>query len=145
VEPPELPAEVPADLRDFVECRATSVTVRDGPQAWVTLPDQATAFVPKASKPELRTTPGSAAGSATVEVRVAFVAVRLSATVTAGTLSIDTSGLPWWAPASIRTGVDGWVERLNAWFASNGKGLAPPEFGSGEVTLRKVPRGTTGE
>jgi hypothetical protein len=145
VEPPELPAEAPADLRDFVECRATSVTVRDGPQAWVTLPDQATAFVPKTSKPELRITQGLGAGSATVEVRVAFVAVSLSATVTAGRLSIDTSGLPWWAPASIGTEVASWVERLNAWFTSNGNALAPPEFGSGEVTLRKVPLGTTPE
>jgi hypothetical protein len=145
VKPPELPVEVPADLRDFVECRATSVTVRDGPQAWVTLPDQATGFVPKGSKPELRITPGSAAGSATVEVRVAFVAVRLSATVTAGRLSIDTSALPWWAPASIRTEVASWVEQLNAWFTSNGNGLSPPEFGSGEVTLRKVPLGATRE
>ena len=56
-----------------------------------------------------------------------------------GRLAIDTTALPGWAPPAIGLEIATFVERLNAWFAANGQGLAPPEFGAGEVTLRKVP------
>jgi hypothetical protein len=136
--PPELPASLPADLRDFVECRSTSVTIRDGPQAWVRLPDGVKGYLPAGVAPDLTIVPGSTPETLTIKVSLGFFSLSLPAAIHAGRLSIDTRTLPWMAPASIATSIAGFVETLNAWYGANGKGLASPTFGAGEVSLRLV-------
>jgi hypothetical protein len=136
--PPELPPNLPQDLRDFVECRSTSVTIKDGPQAWVAVPDGVKGYLAPNAAPELRIEPGPSPEAMTIKVGLGVFSVSLPATIREGRLSIDTKALPWLAPASIGTGITSYVESLNAWFAANGKGLASPEFGPGEVVLRLV-------
>jgi len=138
VKPPELPPNLPRDLRDFVECRSTSVTIRDGPQAWVQLPNEVKGYLPADAAPDLAIESGPTPGTMTIKVQLGFFSVSLPATIDAGRLSIDTSKLPWLAPASIGTSITRYVDTLNAWFQANGKGLASPTFGSGEVSLRLV-------
>jgi hypothetical protein len=137
--PPELPAATPQDLRDFVECRAASVTIKDGPQAWVSLPAEARNLLFGNPKPDLRIRPGPTPEAATIEVKISFVSVSLPASITSGRLAIDPTGLPGWAPASIGAALTSFVDDLNAWFEANGVGLAPPTFGAGQVSLSKVP------
>jgi len=136
--PPELPPNLPQDLRDFVECRTTSVAIKDGPQAWVGVPDGAKGFLSPGAAPELRIEPGGSPEAMTIKVGLGMFSVSLPATIRDGRLSIDTRALPWLAPASIGTAITTYVDSLNAWFAANGKGLALPEFGPGEVVLRLV-------
>jgi hypothetical protein len=136
--PPELPASLPQDLRDFVECRSMSVTIQDGPQAWVQLPDGVKGYLPADAAPDLTIVPGSTPETMTIKVSLGFFSLSLPAAVNAGRLSIDTRKLPWMAPASIATGIAGFVDTLNRWYEANGKGLAAPTFGAGGVTLRLV-------
>jgi hypothetical protein len=139
IKAPELPASVPDDLRRFVDCTADAVTISDGPQAWVSLPAEASAWLSKDAKPDLRITAGSQPGAATITVKVGFISASLAASVSEGRLVIATNALPMWAPAAVGQGIQRFVDELNAWFRQNVVGLAPPAFGAGEVTLRKVP------
>jgi hypothetical protein len=134
-----LPANVPQDLRDFVECRSSTVTITDGTQAWVTLPQEASAFLSRDTKPELHVAAGSTPDAATVNVKLGFISLALQASIVDGALRIDTRGLPMWAPASVGAGLQAFVDELNAWFKANGQGLAPPAFEEGRTSLTKVP------
>jgi hypothetical protein len=136
---PALPASLPHDLRDFVECRSASVLILDGPQAWVTVPEGISGFLSRDSKPELTIEPGLIPGSARVKVSLGFISMTLSATIEDGRLSVDTKGLPMFAPASVATEIKAFVDTLNAWFKANGMGLGPPVFGIGQLRLDKVP------
>jgi hypothetical protein len=138
VEAPRLPPEVPDDLRRFVECTADSVTIADGPLTWVSLPAEATLFLSRDTKPELRISPGPAPSSATARVKVGFISAELGLQVSNGRLVVDASRLPGWAPASVADGLRLAVDELNAWFAQNGVALAPPTFGPAGTTFRKV-------
>ena len=126
---PELPASLPQDLRDFVEFRTSTVTIRNGPQTWI---GQAN------PPPDLTIVPGSTADTMTIKVSLGFISASLPAAIGAGRLSIDTKGLPWLAPQSIAVAINAYVDQLNRWFEANGKGLGMPTFGSGEVTLHLV-------
>ncbi len=137
-QPPPLPDTLPQDLRDFIECRADSATIANGPVAWVQLPDAASGILGKAA-PELTITPGEPAGTATLRVKIGFMSVTLPTAVVDGKLTIDTSKLPFWAPSSVKGDVALFVDGLNEWLASNGKALAAPTFGDAGMTLTKVP------
>lgn len=137
-QPPPLPASLPQDLRDFIECRSDSATIANGPVTWVELPDAATGLLGKAP-PELTVTPGEDAGTATLQVKIGFMSVTLPTSVAEGKLAIDTSKLPFWAPSSVKGDVASFVDGLNDWLAANGKALAPPTFSDAGMTLTKVP------
>ncbi len=139
IKAPELPASLPNELRSFVECTTDTVTIKDGPQDWVSLPDAAGGFLPKDTKPQLTITPGSQPATASIRIKVGFISAQLPASVSDGRLVIDTTALPGWAPASIGQDLQRFVDGLNAWFRQNGRGLAPPTFGADGVTLHKVP------
>src|SRR5688572_27900707 len=126
-QPPPLPASLPQELRDFIECRSDSTTIANGPVAWVVLPDAATGILGKAA-PELTITPGEPVGTATLRVKLGFMSVSLPTAVVDGKLAIDTSKLPFWA-GSVKGDVASFVDGLNEWLASNGKLLAAPTFG----------------
>jgi hypothetical protein len=134
---PSLPAETPADIRAFIECRASEVTLRNGPVEWVRLPAAARGFVGDA-RPELTIRAGDAAGTASVNVTVGPVSVNLPAAVRDGALVIDTGKLPFWAPRSVGEELRRFVDELNAWFAANGRQLGPPRFDASGVMLAKV-------
>jgi hypothetical protein len=136
-EPPPLPAGLPQDLRDFIECRSDSATIGNGPVTWVDVPDAATGLLGKAP-PELTVTPGEDAGTATLRVKIGFVSVTLPTSVAGGKLAIDTSKLPFWAPSSVKGDVASFVDSLNDWLAANGRRLAPPTFSDAGMTLTKV-------
>ena len=136
---PNLPANVPKGLRDFIECRERSVDLKDGPVDWVDLPPEIAAILPKGTKPKLSIIPGSAPGTATIKVSLAFISIELPAAISNGVLSIDTSDVSSLVPKEAIAGLKKFVDDLNAWLKFKGYGLGPLTFANGGVTLRKVP------
>ncbi len=136
---PTLPDSLPDDLRDFVECRSASVLIKNGPQVWVTVPEGISGFLSRDAKPDLTIEPGLVPGSARVKVSLGFISMTLPATIADGRLSIDTNGLPMFAPASVAREISAFVDALNTWFEVNGQALGPPVFGVGQLRLDKVP------
>ena len=131
--------ELPEDLRAFVECTADTATIRNGPVTWVEIPSNLRGMLGGATSPELTVTPGAAAGTATLVVKAGWVSATLPAAVVAGRLLVDTSKLPFLAPASIGRDIKRFVEELNGRLAANGKALGAPTFGPDGMTLTKVP------
>jgi hypothetical protein len=127
-----LPDEVPDEIRDFVACRATSLTLKDGELAWVPL-----GRLPIPGKPSLSIVPGDQPGTATLTVSLGWVfSASVRASVTDGRLAIDTSSLP--GSAAMRDGIQAAIRDVNDWFRTKGKQLGPPAIARGSVILTKV-------
>jgi hypothetical protein len=137
-QPPALPPGLPADLRDFIECRTETATIANGPMTWVQLPDAASGFLGKGSAPVLTVKAGSVPGTAELSVKVGFLSATLPAAVREGRLQIETSKLPFWAPGSVAQEITGFVASLNGWLAANGYQLGKPTFDAAGMTLTKV-------
>ena len=131
--------ELPDDLRAFVECTADTATIRNGPVTWVEIPSNLRGMLGGAKSPELKVSPGSAPGTAIIAVKAGWVSATLPAAVVGGKLSVDTSKLPFLAPASIGRDIKRFVDELNGRLAANGKALGVPTFGADGMTLTKVP------
>ncbi len=129
---------LPGDIRAFLECRAEAATIRNGPVAWLEIPPNVRAMLGGAH-PDLTITPGHAPGTAILKVKAGWIGATLPAAVTAGRLSIDTSKLPFLAPASIKRDIRRFVDELNGRLAANGKALGTPVIGPEGMTLTKVP------
>lgn len=136
--PPPIPEGLPPELRDFVECRSTSATLANGPMTWLELPPEARGFL-GGKPPVLDIRPRGAPGEATLNIKAGFISVSVPAAVANGRLSIDTSKLPFWAPAGIAAEVDRFVGSLNGWLTQNGHAFGEPTFGPEGMTLTKVP------
>jgi hypothetical protein len=136
----DLPASVPPDLRVFLDCKADAATIANGPVTWVEIPPQARGMFGGATHPELQVTPGQAPSTAILRISAGWVSATLPASVVDGRLAIDTSKLPFLAPASIGIEIRRFVDAINARLAANGKALAEPTFGPEGMTLRKVDR-----
>ena len=134
----ELPANLPDDLRAFIECHGDRATIRNGPVAWVEIPPNARGMLGGATHPTLTVTPGRAPGTALLEIRAGWASAKLPAAVSGGKLAIDSSKLPFLAPKSVRGDIDRFVGELNARLARNGKALGAPSFGPDGMTLSKV-------
>ena len=134
----DLPPNLPADLRAFVECTGDRATIANGPVEWVDIPPNVRGMLGGAVRPELTVVAGRAPGTAVITVKAGWVSATLPASVVDGHLRIDTSKLPFLAPRSIATGIQGFVSALNGRLAANGKALAEPTFGPDGMTLRKV-------
>jgi hypothetical protein len=106
---------------------------------WVTLPAEVETFIGKGRKPTLSIKAGTDPGAATITISIAGFNLNLPAAITNGVLAIDTSKLPFLIPKSVGGEIQKSVDGLNEWFEENGKRLAPPAFGEGQVSLRKVP------
>lgn len=137
----DLPANLPADLRAFIECTGDVATIANGPIEWVEIPANVRGLLGGAARPELQVGPGPTPSSAILQVRAGWVSATLPAAVVDGRLRVDTSKLPMLAPRSIAADIERFVEALNGRLAANGKGLAAPSFGAGGMTLTKVDRG----
>lgn len=139
-QPPQLPKDVPADIRDFFECKSATVTLKDGALGWITLPDELKSAMKEGAKPKLTIAPGATPGSATVTVslptKLMDVSFSLPATIKDGQLNVDTSES--YLPGSFKEGISQSVKELNDWFKANGKGFGPPAFGKNQVALSKV-------
>jgi len=134
----QLPPGVPEDLCAFVECRADSAVIANGPVDWVDIPSNVRGMLGGASRPELTVTPGQAPASAVLRIKVGWVSATLAATVRDGMLAIDTSKLPFLAPRSIAVEIQRFVDELNTRLAANAKALGEPSFGPDGMTLTKV-------
>lgn len=143
VAPPPLPANLPQDLRDFIECRADVVRIANGPVDWIDVPEEARQAFGKDTKAQVQITPGAGTNTDVATADLKISVGPLSATVPMaihdGKLLIDSSGLPDWAPAAMADELDRFQNRLNAWLAANGRKLAPPYFSDGGILLTKVP------
>ena len=137
----DLPASVPADLRAFVECTGDEATIANGPVTWVEIPPNVRGMLGGATHPDLQVSPGAAPSTAILRIRAGWVSATLPASVVDGRLAIDTSKLPFLAPASIKQDIQRFVAALNGRLAANGKALGEPAFGPGGMTLTKVNAG----
>jgi hypothetical protein len=136
----DLPPNLPADLRAFLECTGDVATIANGPIAWVEIPANIRGLLGGAARPELKITPGSGPSSALLQVRAGWVSATLPAAVVDGRLRVDTSKLPMLAPRSIAADIERFVAALNGRLAANGKALAPPSYEAGGMTLTKIDR-----
>jgi hypothetical protein len=140
-QPPQLPKDVPADIRDFFECKTATVTLKDGALTWLNLPEDLKSAMKEGAKPKLTIAPGATPGSATIMVSIPTkvgidVSFELPATIAKGQLNVDTSES--YLPQGIKDGIGQSVKELNDWFKANGKGFGPPAFGKNQVALSKV-------
>ena len=136
----ELPPNLPADLRAFLDCTGDVATIANGPIEWVEIPANVRGLLGGAARPELQVSPGPTPTSALLRVRAGWVSATLPADIVDGRLRIDTSKLPMLAPRSIAADIERFVEALNGRLAANGKALAPPSFNAGGMTLTKIDR-----
>ena len=134
----QLPPNLPEDLRAFLDCRADRATIANGPVAWIEIPANVRGMLGGATRPELTITPGPAPATAFLNVKAGWVSATLPAMVRRGKLAIDTSKLPFLAPASIKREIQRFVDELNARLEANGKALGEPTFGPDGMTLTKV-------
>jgi hypothetical protein len=137
--PPPLPADLPPDLRAFVECRLDQVELRGGRAPWIPVPSVLKKTVGWFMRPSARIAPGPASGTATVAVKWAVVSLELQADVVQGRLALTADGDRRGLLDEVYEGVDGWVGGLNDWLAHNGYQLAPLDVASDRIALRKVP------
>src|SRR5215218_7702628 len=133
-----LPPNLPPDLRAFLECTGDVATIANGPVPWVEIPANVRGMLGGATHPDLQVSPGSTPSTAMLLIKAGWVSATLTATVTDGRLSIDTSKLPMLAPSSIAREIRAFVDALNGRLASNGKALGAPAFGPAGMTLTKV-------
>ena len=136
----DLPPNLPADLRAFLDCTGDVATIANGPIEWVEIPANVRGLLGGAARPELQVSPGPTPSSAILKVRAGWVSATLPAAVVDGRLRVDTSKLPMLAPGSIATEIRRFVDALNGRLAANGKALAPPSFNADGMTLTKIDR-----
>ena len=136
----QLPPNLPADLRAFLDCTGDVATIANGPVDWVEIPPNVRGLLGGAKRPELEVKPGQAPGTAVLRIKAGWVSATLPAAVVDGSLKVDTSKLPMLAPKSIATDIQRFVDALNGLLAANGKSLAAPTFGPTGMTLTKVDR-----
>jgi len=68
----QLPPNLPADLRAFLECTGDVATIANGPIEWVEIPANVRGLLGGAARPELQITPGTGPSSALLQVRAAI-------------------------------------------------------------------------
>jgi hypothetical protein len=135
--PPPLPADLPADLRSFVECQRDHVVLAGGKAAWIPVPPVLKKTVGRFLKPSAMITPLPTPGTARLAVKWAVVGLDLVGSVEDGRLVMRPEGGTSGLLDQVYAGVDGWVGSLNDWLAANGYRLAPLEVAPGQIALRK--------
>lgn len=136
----DLPPNLPPDLRAFLECTGDVATLANGPVTWVEIPPNVRGMLGGATHPELTVSPGAKPATAVLQVKAGWVGATLTASIVEGRLSIDTSKLPFMAPASIKRDIRRFVDEVNQRLEANGKALGQPAFGPEGMTLTKVDR-----
>ena len=88
--PPDLPAEAPLELREFIECKRDSVTITQGDLTWLPLPPDIEEYAPT---PTLGLEPGATPGTGTMTIGISFATLTIPVSIADGELHIDTSGV----------------------------------------------------
>jgi hypothetical protein len=135
--PPPLPADLPADLRAFIDCKLDRVELHGGKAAWIPVPPVIKGTVGRFLKPSATIEPLPEAGTARVGVKWAVVGLQMVASVQDGRLALAADGRQSGLLAEVYAGVDGWVGNLNDWLATNGYRLGPPDVVPGRIALHK--------
>ena len=120
-------------MRDFIDCKAASVTIAKGKLTWLDLPEDS-------PDPDISVEPGAKPGTATINIGVFGLTVAsIPASIDAnGQLAVDTSALPNIdLLKGAKDALDAWVRDLNAWLTFNKKRLKPAVIQNGGVTLTK--------
>jgi len=131
---PTIPADAPQEVRDFFECKGSTLNWQSGDVTWLGLKvTPSVTFAPGANRGDVNVTVGILGG---------MVSFTLPASVnTAGELVVDTSGVPDLSEWGLggRADIDAAIGRINDWFKHNGKKLKPARLAGGTVVLEKVP------
>lgn len=131
---PAIPAEAPKDVKDFFECRGSTLNWQSGDVTWLGLKvTPSVTFAPGANPGEVNLMIGILGG---------MVSFTLPASVNAaGELVVDTSSVPDLSEWGLggRADIDAAIKRINDWFKHNGKKLRPARLVGGTVVLEKVP------
>lgn len=128
--PPELPKGTPADIRDFVDCKANTLELKPGKQAWMPKPQGIGEFMPD---PEATFEAGAQPGTINIKLTLGAT-MTVPASVKGGKLELDTSGIPI---PGLGAKTKEWVDKLNESFEANGKKLGTPELKDGKISLTK--------
>lgn len=131
---PQIPDDAPQDVKDFFECRGSTLNWQSGDVTWLGLSvTPSVTFAPGANQGDVILTVGILGG---------MVSFALPASVNAaGELVVDTSSVPDLSEWGLggRADIDAAIKRINDWFRHNGKKLKPARLTGGTVVLEKVP------
>lgn len=131
---PQIPNDAPQDVKDFFDCRGSTLNWQSGEVTWLGLKvTPSVTFAPGATRGAVNITVGLLGG---------MVSFTLPASVNAaGELVVDTSSVPDLSEWGLggRTDFDAAIKRINDWFKHNGKKLKPARLAGGTVVLEKVP------
>jgi hypothetical protein len=141
--PPKLPEDTatrtaPREIREFVDCRGSALTLETGPVDWLDPPG--------GLRPTARfdhgPTPGSIEVTITLSTGLGDIELKLPCSVRDGRLEVDTNHVPGGIPGlgNPRQAIDDWVRAFNDWLAHNHKKLGEVRLRQGRLTLAKVPR-----
>lgn len=128
--PPELPKGTPADIRDFVDCKANTLDLKPGKQPWIPKPPGIGDYMPD---PEATFEAGAQPGTINIKLTLGAT-MTVPASVKGGKLELDTSGIPI---PGLGAKTKEWVDKLNESFEANGKKLGTPELKDGKISLTK--------
>jgi hypothetical protein len=132
--PPDLPPDAPLDLREFIECKRDSVTIKQGELTWLPLPPEIKEYAPN---PTLGLEPGASPGTGTMTIGISFATLTIPVSISDGELHMDTSGVS--SIPGAQEAIDTWLKDFNDWLKKNGKRLEPTSIKDGSVTLTKEP------
>ncbi|MEP7158538.1 MAG: hypothetical protein ABI797_03865, partial [Chloroflexota bacterium] len=132
--PPNIPADAPQEVKDFFDCKGSTLLWTPGEVTWLGLN----------LTPSVTFAPGATPGSVNINVSAlgGMVTFTLPDSVNAaGELVVDTTSVPDLSDWGLggRSDIDAAIKRINDWFKHNGKKLKPARLSGGNVTLEKVP------
>lgn len=126
--PPKLPDNAPQELKDFVACTVSSVTIDPARMDWLPQP-------PLAGAPNVTV---EAKGADQVEASVGFgdtAKMKIPISVEGGQLKVDSSDVP--DLLGMKKAVDNWAKKLNDAVKGNGKEFDHIEVKDGKVVVTK--------
>jgi hypothetical protein len=129
--PPKLPDDAPQDVKDFVDCKADSITLDPTKKGF--LPE-----IPVIGAPNVKIEKGAKAGTAKVSLTKAGGLLDTSFTVGVkdGHLDADTTGVK---PEFVKDEIDKWVKKYNDWLDAKKRKLQDVTVKDGKATITKVP------
>jgi hypothetical protein len=135
---PELPDNMPPEVRDFFSCRADKLVWPAGDTAWLG----------GGTSADISFTSGADPGVVNINISAAHGLFSFTIPLSvddAGALVVDRSAIPELPGGAGAAGLDAAVNRINQWFRQNGKRLKPLELQDGALVLEKVPAATSAE
>jgi hypothetical protein len=132
--PPPLPRGAPADLVAFVDCGGETVELADGKPRWLPHPPGIGSLL----TPKVTIRTAGSADQADITVGWSIARLRLRARVEAGCLRVEPHGRRVPLLGDVYEGIGGWVDKLNAWLAVNGRRVGGLSVATGVLRLTKA-------